>query len=145
MPTATIWGFHVSILRCGEKPLSSESGIPMTNESWPSELDALTAAPENHELLFENESVRVLDTNIQPGETTPLHTHCWPATLYVLSISDFVRRVENGTVVFDSRNTAALTPGTALWMPPLPPHTLENTGTTVIRIIVVEIKQQDQD
>jgi len=128
----------------GRRTLSSESGIHMTNESWPSELDALTAAPENHKLLFENETVRVLDTVIQPGQTTPLHTHCWPATLYILSISDFIRRDQSGSVTLDSRRAASLTPGTALWIPPIPPHTLENTGTTEIRIID-EIKQQDQD
>jgi hypothetical protein len=112
------------------------------NEPWPSELDALTAAPENHKLLFENDSVRVLDTIIQPGQTTPLHSHCWPAALYILGVSDFVRREEDGTVVFDSRNTAPLTTGTAIWIPPLPPHTLENIGANEIRIIAVEMKKQ---
>jgi len=32
-------------------------------------LDALVAAPQHHKLLFENESLRVLDTRIGPGET----------------------------------------------------------------------------
>ena len=39
----------------------------MPNEPYSSELDALTAAPENHKLLFENDTVRMLDTVIQPG------------------------------------------------------------------------------
>lgn len=114
----------------------------MSNESWPSELDALTAAPENHKLLFENDSVRVLNTIIQPGQSTPLHTHCWPATLYVLSVGDFIRRDENGSITLDSRNSPPPSPGSALWIAPLPPHTLENIGTTEIRIIAVEIKLQ---
>ena len=37
------------------------------------DLDALTAAPQNHRLLFENETVRVLDTFVRPGQTVPLH------------------------------------------------------------------------
>lgn len=114
----------------------------MPNESWPRELDALSAAPENHKLLFENDSVRVLDTIIEPDRVTPLHTHCWPATLYVLSSGDFIRRDENGVVIFDSRNSAPLLQGAALWISPLPPHTLENAGKTEIRIIAVEIKKQ---
>jgi quercetin dioxygenase-like cupin family protein len=111
------------------------------NEPWTSELDALTAAPENHRLLFENDCVRILDTIIESGQTTPLHTHCWSAALYILSWSDFVRRDESGTVILDSRNAAPLARGAALWIPSLPPHTLENVGSTEIRIIVVEIKK----
>jgi hypothetical protein len=48
-----------------------------TNQ-WPDELDALIASPQHHKLLFENEFVRVLDTNIPPGETTNVHTHQFP-------------------------------------------------------------------
>ena len=111
------------------------------DQTWPSELDALTAAPENHKLLFENDSVRVLDTRIAPGTTTPLHTHCWPATLYILSSSDFIRRDESGSILLDSRTVDSIPAGSALWSPPLGPHTLENIGSTGIRIIVVELKQ----
>ena len=62
--------------------------------SWPDDLDALIAVPENHTLLYENESVRVLDTRIGAERTTPVHTHCWPGALLVRSWSDFVRRDE---------------------------------------------------
>src|SRR5256885_14394250 len=91
-------------------------------------LDALVAAPQHHELLFENASVRVLDTCIGPGQITALHSHRWPATLYVLSWSDFVRRDADGAVILDSRTIRAVAPGTALWSAPLAPHTLENVG-----------------
>ena len=114
----------------------------MPNEPWPSDLDALTAAPANHKLLFENDSVRVLDTTIQPGQTTPLHSHCWPAALYVLSSSEFLRRDEHGAITFDSRISPPLLPGAAIWIPPLPPHTLENIGTVEIRIVAFELKKQ---
>jgi mannose-6-phosphate isomerase-like protein (cupin superfamily) len=114
----------------------------MSNAAWPSELDALAAAPENHKLLFENDSVRVLDTIIQPGQTTPLHTHQWPAAIYAISVGDFIRRDENGSVILDSRNVPSPSPGAALWIPPLPPHTLENIGATDIRFIAIEIKSK---
>lgn len=108
---------------------------------WPDELDALFAAPGNHALLFENEKVRVLDTRIGPGETTPVHTHCWPGALVVQSWSHFVRRDEKGNVVLDSRRVESLaTPPEVLWSAPLPPHTLENVGENEIRVISVELK-----
>jgi mannose-6-phosphate isomerase-like protein (cupin superfamily) len=108
----------------------------------PAELDALIAAPRHHTLLMENEQVRVLDTRVGPGETVPLHTHCWPSVLYILSWSDFVRRNETGGVVLDScvARIGDLE-GQAVWSPPLAPHTLENVGEKEIRAIAVEQKK----
>ena len=48
--------------------------------------DANDSAPDYHKVLLENESVRVLETRIAPGERTPAHAHQWPAALYVLSL-----------------------------------------------------------
>jgi hypothetical protein len=59
---------------------------------WPADLDAMRAAPEYHTVLFENEHVRVLDAHVGSGDTVPVHTHCWPGVLYILGMSDFVRR-----------------------------------------------------
>jgi hypothetical protein len=68
------------------KQRSRESGdASMTDDKL--ELDAMTAAPEHHEILMENDQVRVLDTRLGSGERTPVHTHRWPATLYVMSWS----------------------------------------------------------
>jgi hypothetical protein len=117
-------------------PASSAS-----SEAWPASLDALVAAPEHHRLLFENATVRVLDTRIAPGARTPVHAHAWPSVLYVLSWSTFVRRDADGHVTLDSRlipQPAAST--TALWSPPLPPHSLENVGLTDLHVISVELK-----
>ena len=73
-------------------------------QDWPDELDALVAAPLHHDLLFENEAVRVLDARILPGHTVPLHTHRWPCATYILAWSDFVRRDGEGAVVLDTRS-----------------------------------------
>lgn len=113
----------------------------MNQEKDSDALDALVAAPQHHKLLFENESVRVLDTCIGPGETTALHTHRWPGTLYILCWSDFVRRDQHGAVILDSRTTTAIPAGTALSSPPLELHTLENVGESELRVIAVELKR----
>lgn len=107
---------------------------------WPEELDELKAAPEHHRLLLENEFVRVLDTLIPAGETVPLHTHRWSSALYILKLSDFVRRDAEGRVVVDSRAAGRLPENSALWTAPLPPHTLENVGESEFRAISIEIK-----
>ena len=104
-------------------------------------LDAMAAAPDHHGVLFENEKVRILDTRVAPGERTPVHAHEWPAALYVMSWSDFVRRDANGAVLADSRERTAPPVGAGLWIDPLPPHSVENVGSTDLRIIAVEVKR----
>jgi mannose-6-phosphate isomerase-like protein (cupin superfamily) len=104
-------------------------------------LDALTAAPDHHRLSFEDDQVRVVETQILPGETTPLHTHCWPSVNYVVSFAPFVRRDENGAVVLDSRGAGVeLAAGQSFRSGPLPLHSLENVGDRPIHVISVEFK-----
>ena len=111
-------------------------------ESWPAHLDALVAAPKHHTLLFENDAVRILDTRIPAGAKTEIHTHRWPAALYVVSWSQFVRRDACGRVTLDSRNVPALAkPPQALWSSALAPHSLENVGPHDLQVISVELKQ----
>ncbi|MBS0664507.1 MAG: hypothetical protein JSR48_14670 [Verrucomicrobia bacterium] len=110
-------------------------------DPWPAHLDALVAAPAHHTLLFENDAVRVLDTRINAGDRTPVHTHRWPATLYILSWSSFVRRDAKGAVILDSRTVPSLAnPPPALWSQALPPHSLENVGASDLHVISVEVK-----
>jgi quercetin dioxygenase-like cupin family protein len=104
-------------------------------------LDAMAAAPDHHETILENESVRVLDTRLAPGERTPVHAHQWASALYVLSWSDFVRRDAEGKVIVDSREWARRPEmGEALWGEPLVPHSVENVGAGELRIVAVEVK-----
>ncbi|MEJ2291199.1 MAG: hypothetical protein P8Y13_12560 [Deinococcales bacterium] len=110
--------------------------------AWPEDLDALVAAPDHHTLLFETDSVRVLDTLIRAGDKTPVHTHRWPAVMVLLEWSPFVRTDDQGAVLVDSRQVPALaSPAAALPSDPLPPHALENVGDNDIHIISVELKR----
>lgn len=105
--------------------------------------DALAAAPDYHDLLFENESVRVLRTRIPAGQTVPLHSHDWPSVTTVLSWSDCVRRDEAGAITLDTRAAGLFPePGATLWMEALPLHTMENVGESELVVISVELKLQ---
>ena len=110
----------------------------MSDAIWSAELDALVAAPKQHRLLLENDRVRVLDTEIAPGERTPVHTHRWSAVHYIVSWSDFVRRDPDGAILVDTRGREPMSG--ALWGPPLGPHSLENVGSRPLRVISVEVK-----
>ena len=114
-----------------------------SSSNWSSELDAVIASSKHHRLVMENESVRVLETIIEPGETTALHTHQWPAATYFLSCSDMIRRDSEGKILMDSRKLEVQKlPGEAAWTPSLGPHTLENVGSTIIHVVTVEVKPQ---
>ncbi len=124
--------------------METNANQPAQNDwPWPDSLDALIASPEHHSLLFENESVRVLDTRIRPGETTAIHTHQWASVFYVQSWSDFIRRDDKGNIVLDSRQVESLaTPPKAFWSNSSPPHSLENVGNADLWVIAVEVKDE---
>lgn len=108
---------------------------------WPQELDGPVAAGENHRVVFENDRVRVLETLIRVGETTPIHTHRAPTLNYVLSGSSFIRRDETGAVMLDtSRADPPFVMPRVLWSDFTPSHTLENTGPDDLHVIGVELK-----
>ena len=64
------------------------TGIGFDENEWPASLDAMAAAPDHHEVLLENDRVRVLDSIVGPGDSTPVHTHRWPSVLYIIGFSD---------------------------------------------------------
>ena|SRR5271155_64124 len=108
---------------------------------WPDSLDALVAAPVHHQLLLEDERVRVLQTRIAEGDIVPLHTHRWGGVAYLQSSSHFIRRDQRGEILFDSRQAGdAPKAPCAQWMPPMPPHTVENLGPSEISILIIELK-----
>ena len=51
--------------------------------TWDPQLDAVTAAPKHHKVLFENDRLRVLDVTLEPNDEEPVHHHRWPS-IFVL-------------------------------------------------------------
>lgn len=106
------------------------------------DLDGVIAAPDHHKVLFENEVVRVLETTILAGDTTPLHTHLTPTASYVVSGSHLVRRDEAGAVALDTRTDPGFVMPRVLFAPAIPRHTLHNPGPDDLVLIGVELKGQ---
>lgn len=104
-------------------------------------LDGPIAAPNHHRVVFENEHVRVLETTIPAGDTTPLHTHRAPHVIVVRSGTDFVRRNAVGEVVLDTRILGGFgKPDGVLWSDGIDEHTLENVGRDDIVVHAIELK-----
>jgi len=110
--------------------------------SWPAELDAVIAAPDNHKVLLENDHVRVLEVTLGPGEVEPLHSHRWPSVLHIQQAGHFLDRDAEGNVIFDSREAPPLELPLTMWKGPEAPHSPVNLSEdTEIRLIRVELKQ----
>lgn len=88
--------------------------------------------PENYRTLWENEFVRVLEYQDEPGTATSSHRH--PNSVMV-TLSDFTRRLASGDRVLET----SLTSGTAAWLP-AQWHSGENIGATPTHVILVELK-----
>jgi hypothetical protein len=57
----------------------SDDRASLDPSSWDPALDAVVAAPANHEVLFENDQLRVLEVTLEPETEEPTHHHRWPS------------------------------------------------------------------
>jgi hypothetical protein len=95
--------------------------------------DALVIAPSVYKLAFENERIRVLSFVTEPGQKWPLHSH--PDSLAV-SLSEYsVRNIIPGQTPTERHSK----PGDIRWIPATA-HMGENTGSTEMRGLIVELK-----
>lgn len=110
---------------------------------WPSEQDALAAAPGTHRLLMENDQVRVLDVVIPPGTTEAPHHHQWPSVILLVEMENFVDRTAAGEVIFDTRELPEpFELPAAQWKQSEALHAVENVSTTTpVRLLRVELKR----
>ena len=125
----------------------SEVAAAATPE-WPAELEAVTAAPESHRVLLENEHVRVLEVVVRAGEKEPVHTHPWPSVMLVDRAARIRYFAENGELAFESPEraegeTAEVANPTPAWLEPEGPHAVENIDTVPFHAIRVELKSPE--
>ncbi len=91
--------------------------------------------PIGHEILFENEQVRVWSVRLDPGERQPWHRHDLPYLIVPLTDGKNLMRFEDGR----ERETSEK-PGDVLWREAGSPHELLNTSDWQYRNVLVEIK-----
>ncbi|MCR5886515.1 hypothetical protein LRS06_01745 [Hymenobacter sp. J193] len=54
-----------------------------TKWTWPDSLDAVKAAPENHKVVYEDSTVRVLQVLLDAHKEEPIHTHKWKSIMWI--------------------------------------------------------------
>jgi len=102
-------------------------------------LDPVVISPDQYNLRFENEHVRVVEYEVLPGEKEKWHIH--PAKVaYILS---------GGTLKITTENNESFVvneqEGEVRWQNAVGKHYGENIGDTPIRIIFVEIKSVGEE
>ena len=95
--------------------------------------DPLAVAPEMYRKLFENERVRVMEVTFEPGQKIAAHSHP----------DHYVYVVEGGTLRVSkpdgTSSDATVKAGDVIWFN-AETHWAENIGTTVVRLVVNELK-----
>lgn len=96
--------------------------------------DAVTIAPDLHEVIFENDKIRVLKVTVPPGAKAAMHWH--PENMnYILAPGKLKFTKPDGSVA-----ELALTEG-QVTSSPAGSHEVENTDATELQTIQVEMKQ----
>ena len=96
--------------------------------------DPLEVAPDMYKLKFENERVRVMEVTFQPGQAIAAHSH--PDHFAVVEEGGQMKITKDDGTVTD----ADLKVGDVVWME-AQTHSGVNTGTTVVRLLVTELKE----
>ena len=96
--------------------------------------DVLEEKAKRYNLLMENESVRVMEMRLKPGQKSLMHNHPNDHVVYVFEDAKFnLSNPEGNSDEFE------LKAGDVLWIES-GQHEAENTGTTEGHNLVVEIK-----
>jgi len=112
-------------------------GRPPYIPGTPEELDAVIAAPDNHEVLIDNDRVRVLRVAIRPGELEHMHTHRWPSVFIITSLPKIVYYTEKMEAVPPSGTRRE---GVPIFIEPEGVHAVENKDTRLFEGIRIELK-----
>jgi hypothetical protein len=109
-------------------------------EDWDPRSDAVAAAPDNHDVLYEDDYIRVLSVTLRPGIAEPLHHHRFPS-IFVID-----RLVPLRDLDAEGREVQLPIPPQfdlplVLQMPPQPPHSVLNVGATEFHGTRVEFKK----
>ena len=117
--------FAVTLMLCSASAFAEET----KTYAGPQE-----GAPNVYKQLFDNDHVRVSEIKFSPGEKAAMHTHPYPHVVYVIEGGELTISHPDGTSAVVKAKA-----GDVLWMD-AETHEAVNTGTTVLRGTVTEIK-----
>lgn len=115
-----------------------------TKWSWPDSLDAVRAAPLSHEIIYEDDKVRILHVTVNPGQLEPVHTHQWRSVAWAAHSAPFILYHydldKGGKLARTDSFTAQLPLNKANKWAPETPHAIRNPGMDTMVLYRVEFK-----
>lgn len=110
-------------------------------QTWNPALDAVVAAPDNHQVLYEDDNIRVISVSIAPGAIEKPHHHRWPS---VFVIDRMVKKARD----FDANGNqiplpvpTEFDPPLIAKMPPQPVHYVANDDSCAFHGTRIEFKR----
>ena len=91
--------------------------------------------------LFENDAVRVVDHQLNSGETEPEHTHAPMLAYFVEGATVMITEADGSTSEATIPTGAFLEANKLQWWT----HALENTGDTRLHSILIELKHDQPE
>ena len=142
-----ILAFVTQAAYADDRPISSDGTDPAT---WDPALDGPVAAPDNHEVIFENDNIRIMSVSVQPGESEPYHLHMKCAVLVFDQPVKVTDRVGDGEIEEEGvlwGNISWLGEGVPeqipfVWVqPPEAAHSVTNEDTKPLHLTRIEMKK----
>ena len=109
-------------------------------QNWSAEHDAVAAAPSHHDVLYEDDVIRVVSVSVGPGETEPAHHHRWPSVFVIdrlVKLRDFDGAGNEIPLPIPDEFELPLT----IKMPPQPLHYVRNEDTRPFHGTRIEFKR----
>lgn len=122
---------HLALIVAVTTMLCSAPAFAAETKTYPGPQEG---APNVYKQIFDNDRVRVSEIKFNPGEKAAMHTHPYPHVVYVIEGGELTLTHPDGT-----SNVVKAKAGDVMWMG-AETHEAVNTGTTVVRGTVTEIK-----
>ncbi|HKQ87632.1 MAG TPA: hypothetical protein VJS43_12790 [Candidatus Acidoferrales bacterium] len=112
---------------------------------WPLSLEAVHAAPNVHHILFENDSVRLLEVTVQPGQTEPRHWHMYPSVFAINGVqAALTDHTDTGTTNRQRQyEDTDWSQPQCRTMPVQAPHQVTDTDSFPVHFYRLEFKKMD--
>jgi hypothetical protein len=125
----------------------SQTQTPHPMWKWPMNMEAVSAAPNIHHILFENDQLRLLEVTVQPGVTEPLHGHMYPSVFAYNAAQPSLKDHEMNGDVTKSRarqyENADWSQPQCRTMPIQAPHQVTNMDSFPLHFYRLEFKKME--
>ena len=105
--------------------------------------DAVTAARQSHEVLYEDDKIRLLSVTLLPDESTPMHHHAMPSVTIIDANAALAELLESGLEFTGGQPSADAQVPFVIVRGPQAAHAVSNTDAKPLHMYRLEFKDLD--